>query len=108
MLAAIYRGSRAAAHAFDQALVTDMVLTQPVVYEFGRLRPRTLLIVGERDTTAIGKQCKQHPVFFPSLLGMNSSRGILAALHFWPSGPSVPRTLLLKPLLWENTDPRRW
>ena len=56
MLAAIYGGSRAAAHAFDQALVTDMVLTQPVVYELGRLRPRTLLIVGERDTTAIGKQ----------------------------------------------------
>lgn len=48
-----------------------MVLTQPVVYELGRLRPPTLLIVGERDTTAIGKQCKQHPVFFITFLRTN-------------------------------------
>lgn len=58
MLANIYQGSQAVSHAFDQALVTDMVLTQPVIYEFGLLRPRTLLMIGEKDNTAIGKQCK--------------------------------------------------
>jgi len=33
-----------------------MVLTQPVVYEFEKLKVLTFLVVGERDTTAIGKQ----------------------------------------------------
>lgn len=56
MLVNIYRGSRALAYARAQALVVDMVLTQPVVYELGLLRPRTLLVIGEKDTTAIGKQ----------------------------------------------------
>ncbi|KAI0007118.1 alpha/beta-hydrolase [Xylariaceae sp. FL0662B] len=56
MLVDIYRGSEASAFAFDQALVTDMVLSDAVVYEFGLLRPRTLLLIGEKDNTAIGKQ----------------------------------------------------
>ncbi|KAI0196947.1 alpha/beta hydrolase [Astrocystis sublimbata] len=56
MLASIYFGSEAAAFALDQALVTDMALSAPVVYEFGALRPRTLLLIGARDTTALGKQ----------------------------------------------------
>lgn len=32
-----------------------MVFTQPVLYEFERLKPPTLLIIGQRDRTAIGK-----------------------------------------------------
>ncbi|KAJ7250772.1 alpha/beta-hydrolase [Mycena rebaudengoi] len=56
MLADIYGGSRAATYAFDQGLVIDMVLSQPVVHDFGRLQPRTLLLIGQRDVTAIGKQ----------------------------------------------------
>ena len=32
-----------------------MVYTQPVVHELGRVRVPTLLMIGERDTTAIGK-----------------------------------------------------
>lgn len=51
----IYQGSMAFTFAFDQALVTDMVLTQPVVYEFSLIRPRTLLMIGNKDNTAIGK-----------------------------------------------------
>lgn len=38
------------------ALTSDMVFTQPVVYEFGDLKAPTLLIIGERDRTAIGKE----------------------------------------------------
>jgi pimeloyl-ACP methyl ester carboxylesterase len=41
--------------AWDAALTTDMIMTQPVLYEFGRLRPETLLIIGQRDRTALGK-----------------------------------------------------
>ena len=37
------------------ALTSDMVVTQPVLYEFPDLKEPTLLIIGERDRTAIGK-----------------------------------------------------
>lgn len=40
--------------AWNQALTSDMVFTQPVVHEFGRLRAPVLLIIGQRDRTAIG------------------------------------------------------
>ena len=32
-----------------------MILTQPVIYEFSRLQVPTLLIIGTRDRTALGK-----------------------------------------------------
>jgi len=41
--------------AWNQALTSDMIFTQPVVYEFGALRVPVLLIIGQRDRTAIGK-----------------------------------------------------
>ncbi|KAI1350954.1 alpha/beta hydrolase [Xylaria sp. FL0043] len=56
MLADIYAGTEAAAFALDQALTTDMALSAPVVYEFGSLQPRTLLMIGDRDNTALGTQ----------------------------------------------------
>ncbi|KAH8887167.1 alpha/beta-hydrolase, partial [Thozetella sp. PMI_491] len=55
MLVNIYKGSQGEAFAFNQALTTDMVLSQPVVYEFPLLKTRTLLIIGDKDNTAIGK-----------------------------------------------------
>jgi pimeloyl-ACP methyl ester carboxylesterase len=33
-----------------------MILTQPVVYELPRLKAPTLLMIGDKDTTAIGKE----------------------------------------------------
>ncbi|MES2693350.1 MAG: alpha/beta hydrolase [Verrucomicrobiota bacterium] len=42
--------------AWNQALTSDMVFTQPVVLEFGRISSPTLLIIGQRDRTAIGKE----------------------------------------------------
>ncbi|KAF2728803.1 alpha/beta-hydrolase [Polyplosphaeria fusca] len=56
MLDAVYHGSQGVEFAWCQALVTDMVITQPVVYEFGLVSTRTLLVVGAKDNTAIGKQ----------------------------------------------------
>jgi len=32
-----------------------MISTQPVIYEFGALTMPTLLLIGQKDTTAIGK-----------------------------------------------------
>jgi pimeloyl-ACP methyl ester carboxylesterase len=42
--------------AWNNALTSDMVFTQPVLYEFGEIKAPTLLIIGTRDRTAIGKQ----------------------------------------------------
>ena len=33
----------------------DMIFTQPVVYEFRKIQVPTLLIIGTRDRTALGK-----------------------------------------------------
>jgi pimeloyl-ACP methyl ester carboxylesterase len=41
--------------AWNSALTYDMIFTQPVLYEFGDLEMPTLLIIGERDRTALGK-----------------------------------------------------
>ncbi|KAI1486009.1 alpha/beta-hydrolase [Biscogniauxia mediterranea] len=56
MLVDIYKGSEGPTFAFDQALITDLALSAPVVYEFGLLKPRTLLLIGAKDNTALGKQ----------------------------------------------------
>jgi pimeloyl-ACP methyl ester carboxylesterase len=55
MLAGMYRGAGRARVAWDSALLYDMIFTQPVVYELGALRMPVLLIVGDKDITAIGK-----------------------------------------------------
>lgn len=41
--------------AWNQALTYDMIYTQPVVHEFGQIRVPTLLLIGEQDNTAPGK-----------------------------------------------------
>ena len=42
--------------AWNSALTSDMIFTQPVCYEFQNISCPTLLIVGTLDKTAIGKQ----------------------------------------------------
>ena len=39
----------------NNAQTSDMIFTQPVVYEFEYIKVPTLLIIGTRDRTAIGK-----------------------------------------------------
>jgi pimeloyl-ACP methyl ester carboxylesterase len=39
--------------AWNAALTTDMIITQPVCYEFERITVPTLLIIGQRDRTAL-------------------------------------------------------
>ena len=55
MLAGMYAGEDGELVAWNQALTSDMVFTQPVVHEFDQLQMPTLLLIGEKDNTAIGK-----------------------------------------------------
>lgn len=41
--------------AWNNALTYDMIFTQPVCYEFEYIKVPTLLIIGQRDRTALGK-----------------------------------------------------
>jgi pimeloyl-ACP methyl ester carboxylesterase len=42
--------------AWNAALTSDMIFTQPVCYEFKNIQSPTLLIIGQADRTAIGKE----------------------------------------------------
>ncbi len=55
MLAGLYAGPGKEAVAWDSALLYDMIVTQPVVYRFPQIAVPTLLMIGQKDTTAIGK-----------------------------------------------------
>jgi pimeloyl-ACP methyl ester carboxylesterase len=56
MLAGMYRGSGKAIVAWNSALTYDMIYSQPVFYEFERLKMPVLLMIGDKDNTAPGKQ----------------------------------------------------
>ena len=55
MLASMYSGDGGDIVAWSQALTSDMILSQPVIYEVDQLKVPTLLLVGLKDTTAIGR-----------------------------------------------------
>ncbi len=55
MLAGMYAGPGKEAVAWNQALTSDMVYNQPVLYEFPRIRVPTTLLIGQRDVTAVDK-----------------------------------------------------
>ncbi|WP_449409586.1 alpha/beta fold hydrolase [Methylobacterium komagatae] len=55
MLAGLNAGPGKEAVAWDSALLYDMIVTQPVVYRFPQIAVPTLLLIGQKDNTAIGK-----------------------------------------------------
>jgi pimeloyl-ACP methyl ester carboxylesterase len=55
MLAGLYRGPGRDIVARNSALLYDMIYTQPVFYEFEKIAVPVLLLIGDRDTTALGK-----------------------------------------------------
>lgn len=55
MLASTYRGEGSELAMLSQARASDMVFSQPVVHEFPRIGVPTVLLIGELDTTAIGR-----------------------------------------------------
>ena len=55
MLAGLTQGAGREIVARNSAKIDDMIYTQPVVYEFPLIKVPTLLLIGDKDTTAIGK-----------------------------------------------------
>ncbi|MBX9864230.1 MAG: alpha/beta hydrolase [Hyphomicrobium sp.] len=55
MLVSMYKGDGSDLAILSQARASDMIFTQPVVHEFPRLKMPVILVIGDRDTTAIGK-----------------------------------------------------
>ncbi len=55
MLAGMYNGDGRKIVAWNSALLYDMIFTQPVVYELSALKMPVVLMIGQKDNTAIGK-----------------------------------------------------
>lgn len=77
------KGAEYARVAWNAALTYDMIFTQPVFYEFENIQAPTLLIIGQRDRTALGKanvpdSIKQTMGNYPEL-GQNISKRITHA-----------------------------
>jgi pimeloyl-ACP methyl ester carboxylesterase len=66
MLAGLNRGPGHAVVAWNSALLYEMITTGPVVYELGALKPPVLLMIGDKDNTAIGKDLAP-PAIRPTL-----------------------------------------
>jgi pimeloyl-ACP methyl ester carboxylesterase len=62
MLAGMYRGPGRDLVAWNSALLYDMIFTQPVVYELERIAVPTLMMMGQHDTTAIGRDFAPPPL----------------------------------------------
>jgi pimeloyl-ACP methyl ester carboxylesterase len=77
MLAGLNRGPGKRLVAWNSALLYDMIYTQPVVYELPLLTMPVLLLIGTKDTTAIGKDAA--PADIRPTLGDYASLGKRAA-----------------------------
>ena len=55
MLAGLNNGPGKELVAWNSALIYDMIYTQPVFYEFQNIAVPTVLMIGDKDNTAIGK-----------------------------------------------------
>jgi pimeloyl-ACP methyl ester carboxylesterase len=55
MLFSMYQGAGGEAVAWSQALTSDMVFSDPVIHDVPLIKVPTVLMIGEKDTTAIGK-----------------------------------------------------
>jgi pimeloyl-ACP methyl ester carboxylesterase len=77
MLAGMNRGPGKKLVAWNSALLYDMIYTQPVVYEFSQIKVPTMLMIGMKDTTAIGKDAA--PENIRSTLGHYAELGKKAA-----------------------------
>lgn len=77
MSAGMYQGVGKSSVAWNQALTYDMIYTQPVAHEFPQIRVPTLLLIGERDTTAPGRDAA--PPEIAATLGNYATLGPAAA-----------------------------
>jgi pimeloyl-ACP methyl ester carboxylesterase len=77
MLAGMYAGPGGEIVAWNQAQTSDMIFTQPVVHEFGRIAAPTTLIIGGTDRTAPG--ANRAPEAVQARLGLYPELGRRAA-----------------------------
>ncbi|MDR5825361.1 MULTISPECIES: alpha/beta hydrolase [unclassified Caballeronia] len=96
MLAGMYRGPGKEIVAWNSALLYDMIYTQPVVYEFDKLKTPTLLMIGDKDTTAIGKEfapAEVRPTLgrYPELAKLAKERIPNATLVEFPDAGHAPQ-----------------
>ena len=73
--------------AWNNALTTDMIMNQPVLYDFHNIKKQTLLIIGQRDKTALGKDLVSPEV--QETMGNYAKLGIEAS-------EKIPHSLLVK------------
>jgi pimeloyl-ACP methyl ester carboxylesterase len=78
------------------ALVDDMAFTQPVFYEFEQLTVPVLLMIGDKDTTALGKNLAPPAVRaalgnYPALAKAAASRMPKARLVEFPDLGHAPQ-----------------
>jgi len=55
MVVDVFYGKKRDTFCWNQAQIVDVVLMQPIAGDFASVQPRLLLMIGEKDTTAIGK-----------------------------------------------------
>ncbi len=96
MLAGLNAGPGHEAVAWDSALLYDMIQTQPVLPDLPQLQPPTLLVIGDRDTTAIGKQFAPPDVrptlgHYPELAHAAAARIPHATLVEFPDSGHAPQ-----------------
>ena len=96
MLAGMYRGPGGFTVAWHSALLYDMIFTQPVLYEFPSLRVPTLLLIGEKDNTAIGKdiappEVKSRLGNYPALARRTAAAIPSASLVLFPELGHAPQ-----------------
>jgi pimeloyl-ACP methyl ester carboxylesterase len=77
MLAQLNTGPGKELVAWNSAALYDMIYTQPIVYELGNISAPTVLMIGDKDTTAIGKDFS--PPAVRALLGHYPELGKSAA-----------------------------
>jgi pimeloyl-ACP methyl ester carboxylesterase len=77
MYAGLNRGPGKQLVAWNSALIYDMIYTQPVVYELENISVPTLLLIGDKDNTAIGKDLA--PAAIRATLGRYAELGKRAA-----------------------------
>jgi pimeloyl-ACP methyl ester carboxylesterase len=96
MLAGMYAGPGRDIVAWNSALLYDMIFDQPVVYELNLLQPPVLLVVGDKDNTAIGKQFAPPEVRaqlgrYPALAKAAAAAIPHATLHEFPDFGHAPQ-----------------
>jgi pimeloyl-ACP methyl ester carboxylesterase len=77
MLAGLNAGPGKQLVAWNSAAIYDMIYTQPVIYEFPQISVPTVLMIGDKDTTAIGKDLA--PAALRATLGRYPELGKRAA-----------------------------